>query len=317
LQKLAAEIAAGMRGAPWALADGMVMFNGRLFVPSNFPLRHAILTAAHDDAPDGVQKTLHRLRRDFHIPDGRAAILDYVKACVVCQRNKTEHMHPAGLLQPLPIPTAVWSDISMDFVEGLPKVGGKSMILTVVDRFSKYAHFVALSHPYTAVSVARIIFDEIVRLHGIPTSIVSDRDPVFTSAFWQELFRASGSKLHMNSAFHPQSDGQTEVVNKIIAMYLRCLTRDRPRQWVKWLPWAEYVYNTSFQSAVRETPFKIVYGRDPPCIRSYEPGELRVAAVAQNMAEHQEFLDDVRLRLEQASAVSKQHYDRRHRQVSF
>jgi len=118
----------------------------------------------------------------------------------------------------------------MDFVEGLPKVGGKSMILTVVDRFSKYAHFVALSHPYTAVSVARIIFDEIVRLHGIPTSIVSDRDPVFTSAFWQELFRASGSKLHMNSAFHPQSDGQTEVVNKIIAMYLRCLTRDRPRQ---------------------------------------------------------------------------------------
>jgi hypothetical protein len=96
-------------------------------------------------------------------------------------RNKTEHLHPAGLLQPLAIPSSVWSNIAMDFIEGLPKVGGKSVILTVVDRFSKFAHFIPLGHPYAAASVGKAFFDNIVCLHGFPSSIVSDRDPVFTS----------------------------------------------------------------------------------------------------------------------------------------
>lgn len=138
----------------------------------------------------------------------------------------------------------------MDFIEGLPRVNGKSVILTVVDRFSKYAHFIALSHPYTASSVARVFFEEIVWLHGIPSSIVSDRDLIFTSRFWEELFRLAGVQLNRSSTFHPQSDGQTEVVNKVIAMYLRCLTGDRPRQWLHWLPWSEYCYNTSFHSSL-------------------------------------------------------------------
>ena len=127
-------------------------------------------------------------------------------------------------------------DVAMDFIEALPKVNGKSVILTVVDRFSKAAHFIALVHPYTAVSVARVFFLEVVRLHGILASIVSDRDPVFTSSFWRELFRLSGVKLQFTSAFHPQSDGQSEAANKIISMYLRCLTSDRPRNWLEWLP---------------------------------------------------------------------------------
>ena len=101
----------------------------------------------------------------------------------------------------------------MDFIEGFPKVGVKSVILTVVDRFSKFAHFIALGHPYTAASVAKAFFDNIVCLHGLPCSIVSDRDTVFTSTFWSELFQLAGVKLHMSSAFHPQSDGQSEVVN--------------------------------------------------------------------------------------------------------
>lgn len=113
--------------------------------------------------------------------------------------------------------------------------------LTVVNRFSKYAHFIALAHPYLAETVAAAFFSDIVRLHGVPTSIVSDRDPVFTSAFWHSLFDATGSKLHMSSAFHPQTDGQSEAVNKVIAMYLRCMVGDRPRSWVKWLAWAEYL----------------------------------------------------------------------------
>ena len=147
--------------------------------------------------------------------------------------------------------------------------------------------------------------------------MVSDRDPVFTSKFWRELMRLVGAKLHMTSAFHPQSDGQTEAANKVIVMYLRCFTGDCPRQWLRWLPWTEYIYNTAYQSALRDTPFRVVYGRDPPSIRSYEPGETRVAAVAKNMAERDEFLADVRLRLEQAQAVYKHHYDKHHREIAF
>jgi hypothetical protein len=118
----------------------------------------------------------------------------------------------------------------MDFVEGLPKVHGKSVILTIVDRFSKSAHFVPLGHPYTATTVVRAFFDNIVKLHGIPSSIVSDRDPVFTGHFWKALFGLAGVTLQFTSAFHPQADGQSEATNKIVVMYLRCLTGDRPRQ---------------------------------------------------------------------------------------
>jgi hypothetical protein len=175
-------------------------------------------------------------------------------------------LQPAGLLQLLEVPSQVWADISMDFIEGLPKVCGKSVILMVVDRLSKYAHFIALGHPYTVVSVARAFFDGIIRLHGFPSSIVSDRDPLFTGNVWRDLFRCAGVKLRMSTAFHPQTDSQSEVVNKVIAMYLRCVTSDRPRAWVDWLSWAEYCYNTLFHMALRATPFEVVYGRPPPPI---------------------------------------------------
>ncbi|XP_020197229.1 uncharacterized protein [Aegilops tauschii subsp. strangulata] len=132
---------------PWRLDDGLLLHERRLFVPDHGDLRHQALLLAHSAGHEGVQKTLHRLRADFYILGYRAL---------------------------------VWADISIDFIEGLPKVGSKSVILTVVDRFSKYAHFIALGHPYTATSIARAFFDGIVRLHGLPSSIVSDRDPVFT-----------------------------------------------------------------------------------------------------------------------------------------
>jgi hypothetical protein len=136
-----------------------------------------------------------------------------VRSCSVCQCNKSEHLQLGGLLQTLEVPTTVWADVAMDFVEALPKVKGKSVILTVVHRFSKSAHFIPLSHPYTATSVARVFFAEIVRLHGIPSSIVSDRNPVFTSSFWCELFRLAGVKLQFTSVFHPQSHGQSDASN--------------------------------------------------------------------------------------------------------
>ena len=121
----------------------------------------------------------------------------------------------------------------MDFVEALPCMHGMPVILYVIDRSSKYAHFIPLQHPYTASSLAHAFFEGVVRLHGLPQSIMSDQDPMFTRAFWQELLKLSCVRLHMSSVFHPQSDEQTEVVNKVIAMYLCCLTGDQPRRRLK------------------------------------------------------------------------------------
>lgn len=173
----------------------------------------------------------------------------------------------------------------MDFIEGFPRVGGKLVVLTVVDRFSKMAHFIPLGHPYTAASVAKTFFDSIVRLHGFPCSIVSDHDTMFMSTFWTELFTLAGVKLKMSSAFHPQTDGQSEVVNRIITMYLRCLAGDRPRSWLQWLSWAKFCYNTSFQTAIRCSPFEVVYGRPPRAVVPLQPGTARVAAVNKQLAE--------------------------------
>jgi hypothetical protein len=156
-----------------------------------------------------------------------------VRDCEVCQRNKTDYLHPSGLLQPLDVPRSIWSDIVMDFVEGFPKVGGKSVVLTVVDRFSKMAHFIPLGHPYTALFVAQAFFDYIVKLHGFPCSIVSDCDPVFTNKLWTELFSFSGVTLRLSSTFWPQTDDQSEVTNRILGVYLRCLGGDRPRSWLR------------------------------------------------------------------------------------
>ncbi|WVZ49645.1 hypothetical protein U9M48_000985 [Paspalum notatum var. saurae] len=276
-----------------------------------------ILQLAHGAGHGGIQKTLHRLRADFYVPGDRSLVRDFVRSCTVCQRNKTEALHPAGLLQPQEVPSQVWADISMDFVEGLSKVHGKSVILTVVDRFSKYAHFIALGHPYTAASVARAFFDSIVRLHGFSSSIVSDRDPVFTGSFWHDLFRMAGVKLRMSTAFHPQMDGQSEVVNKAITMYLRCLTGDRPRAWVDWLPWAEYCYNTAFHSALRTTPFQVVYGRSPPPLLPYTPGTAATTPVEELLQDRDTFLSEVRGRLIQAQTYAKRHYDGHHRELEF
>jgi hypothetical protein len=205
----------------------------------------------------------------------------------------------------------------MDFIEGLPKVGGKSVILTVVDRFSKYVHFIALGHPYTAASVVRAFFDGIVRLHRFPSSIISDRDPVFTGHIWRDLFRLAGVKLRLSTAFHPQTDGKSEVVNKVIAMYLRCVTGDHPRAWVDWLAWAEYCYNTSYHFALHTSPFEVVYGRSPPPMLSFEAGTARTEAAGDLLRTRDEILDEVRQRLLQAQQMSKKYYDAHHREAEF
>jgi hypothetical protein len=139
--------------------------------------------------------------------------------------------------------------------------GNKSVIMVVIDRLSKYAHLCALQHPFTASIVAQLFMDHVFNLHGMPHSIVYDQDPTFTRNFWQECFRLQGTQLHLSTAYHPQTDGQTEVVNKCLETYLRCFAYERKNQWAQWLPLFEWWYNTSYHTTTRMTPFEAVYGQ--------------------------------------------------------
>ncbi|RVW88244.1 Transposon Tf2-11 polyprotein [Vitis vinifera] len=175
------------------------------------------------------------------------------------RKVKSETMPPTGLLQPLPIPCQVWDDITLDFIEGLPTSTGRDTILVVVDRLSKSAHFLALTHSFTAKIVAERFVEGVIKLHGLPKSIISDRDPIFISKFWQEFFQMLGTKLQLSSAYHPQTDGQTEVVNRCVKQCLRSMVHQWPRKWSNYLPWAELSYNTTYHASTGMTPFQALY----------------------------------------------------------
>jgi hypothetical protein len=216
------------------MKDGLLFYKGRLYISDFSVLKNQLLHLSHGSPQaghSGFHKTLSRARANFYWMGMKADIKNFIKECDICQRNKNETIHPAGLLQPLPIPTKVWADISLEFIEGLPLSNGFKVILVVVDRLSKYAHFISVAHPYTATKIAQIFIANIFKLHGMPTSIVNDRDPVFTSLFWKELFKLHGTELKFSSAYHPQTDGQTEIVNKCVEQYLRCFSRDKPKEW--------------------------------------------------------------------------------------
>jgi hypothetical protein len=246
-QELHAQLAVGTTPDGWQEIDGLLLFQGKAYVPETTPLWPQLLEDAHAAGHEGIQKTMHHLRLSF-IPQLGRFVRDFVKGCSVCKRNKTEHLHAARLLQPLSVPSSVWSDIAMDFVEGFPKVGGKSVILMVVDRFSKFAHFIPLGHQYSAMSVAKTFFYEIVRVHGFPCSIVSDCDLVFIGSFWKELFWLV--TLLLSSTFHPQSDGQFEVTNHTIIMYLCCLAGDRFSKFAHFIPLGHQYSATSVAKAI-------------------------------------------------------------------
>jgi transposase InsO family protein len=165
----------------------------------------------------------------------KQSIRKQVQSCLVCQQAKPERVCYLGLLQPLPVPNHAWEVISMDFVEGFPKSVRFDGVQVIVDKFSRYAHFIPISHPYSAASVARLFLDNIFKLHSMPKSIISNRDRVFTSAFWRELFRLVGTKLCLSSSYHPQTDGATERVNQSLEAYLHCFAHACPQQWARWL----------------------------------------------------------------------------------
>lgn len=161
----------------------------------------------------------------------RKSVIDFVTQCQICQQMKTATQAPAGLLQPLPIPGNTLEDISMDFITHLPISHRKTVIWVVVDCLTKYAHFVALPTHFTTQSLATIFSVEIYHLHGVPKSIVSDRDPLFLNTFWKAFFQLQGITLAYSNAYHPQTDGQTEVLNRCLEAYLCCFVSEEPHRW--------------------------------------------------------------------------------------
>ncbi|PKU84571.1 hypothetical protein MA16_Dca017958 [Dendrobium catenatum] len=240
-----------------------------------------------------------------------------VARCEVFQRSKYLTMSPGGLLQPLALPGRVWDEISMDYIDGLPRSDGFTVILVVIDRLSKYVHFIPLRHPYTAVTVASAFIREVVRLHGVPEAIVSDRDKVFLSHFWRQLFRLQGTVLKRSTSYHPQTDGQTEVINRSLETYLRCFVSDTPKLWAKWLSWAEYWYNTSFHSASQMTSFKVLYGRDPPHLVHFGSSSTPVSSVEVYLEERDRVLEELKRHLLRAQQIMKKQADGHRKDIQF
>jgi hypothetical protein len=220
----------------FSLNQGIIRKDSQIYIGGNSALNTKLIFVLHDSvvgAHSGILATYHRISKLFWWKGLKSDVEQFVKQCSICQQAKSERIHPSRLLQPLPIPLGAWQDLCLDFIEGLPKSEGYSYILVVVDRYSKYAHFFPLKHPYTTAQVAQIFLDNVVKLHGVPKSLVSDRDKIFTSSFWKHLFTLLRTKLALSTAYHPQSDGQTERVNQCLEMYLRCVVHSTPSKWKK------------------------------------------------------------------------------------
>ena len=244
---------------------GFLFFLDRLCIPEG-STREFLIWELHGGGLAGhfgITKTLQALEARYYWPRLRRDTRRLIGRCTTCIVGKMTKQS-AGQYLPLPVPECPWQEVSLDFVLGLPRTRKQQdSILVVVDRFSKMAHFLPCSKTTDATHTARIFFNEIVRLHGIPRCIVSDRDVRFTSSFWKTLWRLMGTTLQFSTAFHPQTDGQTEVTNRTLGNILRCLVQENSTSWDELLPRAEFAYNASEHRATGYSPFQILTGRNP------------------------------------------------------
>ncbi|KAI4890447.1 hypothetical protein NFI96_003606 [Prochilodus magdalenae] len=284
---------------------------GALFVPATTRRRvlewgHASPFAGHP----GVKRTLEFLRRRFWWPGMEKEVRAFVGSCQVCARNKVPRTKPAGLLQPLPVPGRPWSHVSLDFVTGLPASQGNTAILVLVDRFSKACKLVALPGLPSAKRTAELLMQHVVRVHGMPSDLVSDRGPQFTSRYWKAFCELMGASVSLSSGFHPQSNGQTERVNQDLGQTLRCLVADTPSSWARHLPWAEYAHNTLWHSSLGMSPFECQFGYPPPIFPEQER-TVGVATAEQYVRRCRQAWRKARAALVTASGAHKRAADRK------
>ncbi|KAL0551700.1 hypothetical protein IC582_010789 [Cucumis melo] len=302
-------------------SDGGLLFERRLCVPSDSAVKTELLSEAHSSPfsmHPGSTKMYQDLKRVYWWRNMKREVAEFVSKCLVCQQVKAPRQKPAGLLQPLSIPEWKWENVSMDFITGLPRtLRGFTVIWVVVDRLTKSAHFVPGKSTYTASKWAQLYMSEIVRLHGVPVSIVSDRDARFTSKFWKGLQTAMGTRLDFSTAFHPQTDGQTERLNQVLEDMLRACALEFPGSWDSHLHLMEFAYNNSYQATIGMAPFEALYGR---CCRSPvcwgEVGEQRLMG-PELVQSTNEAIQKIRSRMHTAQSRQKSYADVRRKDLEF
>lgn len=252
-----------------------------LLVPK--PLRLRILQDHHDallTGHPGIKRTLELIQRSFYWPNMHIDVDKYVKSCDTCCRNKSSRHAPYGKLVPLPVPSYPWQSVSIDFITDLPLCEGFDSIMVVTCRHSKMSHFIPCNKTTDAPELTKLFVANIIRLHGIPKDITSDRGPQFTSKFWSNILQALGIKQNLTTAFHPASNGQVERVNQSLELYLRCFCNYQQDNWVSLLPTAEFSNNNHYNASTQVSPFFVVYGRNldfNPAIRTSCPASDEVS----------------------------------------
>src|SRR5512142_1521282 len=300
---------------------GTIWMGERVCVADDKEVKDLILTEAHQtqySIHPGSTKMYQDLKEKFWWVSMRREIAEFVALCDVCQRVKAEHQRPAGLLQPLQIPEWKWEEIGMDFITGLPRTSsGHDSIWVVVDRLTKVAHFIPVHTTYTGKRLAELYLSRIMCLHGVPKRIVSDRGSQFTSKFWQKLQEELGTRLNFSTAYHPQTDGQTERVNQILEDMLRACALDFGGAWDKSLPYAEFSYNNSYQASLQMAPFEALYGRKCRTPLFWDQTGERQLFGTEVLTEAEEKVRTVRERLRIAQSRQKSYADNRRRELTF
>ncbi|KAI5353071.1 hypothetical protein L3X38_005963 [Prunus dulcis] len=288
---LRVEVANGDRTNCSVRNDGALMIGNRFYVPNDESLKREILEEAHETVFAmhlGSTKMYHTLREHYWWPFMKKEIAEYVRRCLICQQVKAERQKPSGLLQPLPILEWEWERITMNFVFKLPRTQSKhDGVWVIVDRLTKSAHFLPVRANYSLNKLAKIFIDEIVRLHGVLVSIVSNRVPRFASRFWTKLNEAFGTQLQFSTAFHPQTDGQSERTIQTLEDMLRACALQFRDDWDEKLPLMEFAYNNSYQVSIGMSPFDALYGKQ--CRTPFYWDEDRQKSYADNRRKDLQF----------------------------
>ncbi|KAI3510609.1 hypothetical protein L1887_17736 [Cichorium endivia] len=297
---------------------GLKCCQGRVWVPRLGEVRKLILKEAHHSKYSihpGTNKMYKDLRQFYWWPGMKKDVAYFVERCLTCLKVKAEHQRPSGQLQQIEIPKWKWDHIAMDFVTKLPKTPkGYDAIWVIVDRLTKSAHFLPIKESYR---LAKLYIDEIVSLHGVRLSIISDRDSRFTSSFWQSFQRAMGSRVKLSTAYHPQIDGQSERTIQTLEDMLRACAIDFAGSWENHLPLVEFAYNNSYQASIKAAPYEALYGRKcrtPLCWN--EVGERQLAG-PELVQQTTDKIQVIRDRIKVAQDRQKSYADKRRKPIEF
>ena len=254
-----------LRDEEWEIEDGVVLKEGRIYVPEG-ELRGEVIRLYHNTPVGGHRgrwKMTELVTRNYWWLGVMKEVGRYVNGYDACQRYKNRSEVLAGKLMPNAIPEKPWSHISADFITKLPLAQGYDAILVVCDRFSKMVHFIASIEKTSTEGLAKLFRDQVWRLHSLPESIISDRGVQFAAGMMKELNNLLGIQTKLLTAYHPQTDGQTERINQELEQYLRVFIDHRQEQWPDWLGTAEFAYNNKIHAATKNSPFKVNYRQDP------------------------------------------------------